>query len=214
MPEGTKKLPRRRGRPRQFDAGAVLERATGVFWSRGLSTTTLDELCTATGLVRPSIANAFGDKQNLYRLALARFSEQVRGQVAEVLASSDDLATALRRFYSSALDVYCAQSPALGCFVMCTAPVEAVAHPEVREQLSSLIADLDEVLRDRFAKARRDGQLAASADAAALARLAQSVLHSLAIRARSGASKPSLRRLAGDAVKLLTRTKGESEAPN
>jgi len=208
MLSSIKKSPRPRGRPRQFDAGAVLERATGVFWSRGLSTTTLDELSAATGLVRPSIANAFGDKHDLYRLALARFSEQVRGRVAEVLTSSDDLATALARFYSSALDVYCAQDPALGCFVMCTAPVEAVTHPEVRELLSSLIADLDEVLRERFAAARRDGQLAASADAAALARLAQSVLHSLAIRARSGASKPSLHRIARDAVKLLTRRKG------
>jgi TetR/AcrR family transcriptional regulator, copper-responsive repressor len=203
-----KKSPRPRGRPRQFDAAAVLERATGVFWSHGLSTTTLADLCAATGLVRPSIANAFGDKQDLYRLALSRFSEQVRGQVADVLASSDDLATALTRFYSAALDVYCAQSPALGCFVMCTAPVEAVAHPEVREQLSNLIADLDEVLKARFAKARRNRQLGASADAAVLGRLAQSVLHSLAIRARSGASKESLRRVARDAVNLLTRTKG------
>ena len=196
---------RSRGRPRQFDADAALASATGVFWARGFAATSLDDLGSAMRMGRPSIANAFGDKEALYRQACARFSGQLQRQVGRRLSEEPDLGKALTAFYYAALDVYFASEPALGCFVMCTAPVEAVAHPRVREDLARLIAEIDDILADRFAQARKDGQFPASGDPKAAAQLTQAVLHSLAIRARSGASKASLRKLARQAVEALTR---------
>jgi len=152
---------------------------------------------------RPSIANAFGDKEALYGQALARFTSMLTTEVGGLLFGEPDLRKALTAFFYTALDVYFTSDPAPGCFVMCTAPAEAVEHPRVREHLSGIIGELDDILTERFVRAQEDGDFAADGDAEATAQLAQATLHSLAIRARSGASKASLRRLTRYAVEAL-----------
>ncbi|MBM4335328.1 MAG: TetR/AcrR family transcriptional regulator [Deltaproteobacteria bacterium] len=191
----TKAKARPPGRPRLFDEDAALERALELFWERGLAATSLDDLAAAMGMRRPSLANAFGDKQALYRLALARFAERARAGAAAAFAEPE-LAAALERFYLAALDLYCAREPAAGCMVVCTAPAAALVHPEVRADLLAVVRDLDAALARRFAQAE-------DAEPAISAKLAQAVLHTLAIRARAGESKASLRRLARAAANRL-----------
>jgi TetR/AcrR family transcriptional repressor of nem operon len=43
-----------------------------VLWSKGYDATSLDDLCDATGLSRPSLDAAFGDKRNLLPQSLSR----------------------------------------------------------------------------------------------------------------------------------------------
>src|ERR1700719_3035785 len=54
-----------RGRPRSFDAEAAVERAMGVFWSRGYYATALPDLLRATKLSRGSLYAAFGDTHSI-----------------------------------------------------------------------------------------------------------------------------------------------------
>lgn len=192
-----------RGRPRQFEHGAVLLRALEVFWRQGYAATTIDNLATAMGLNKPSLYNAYGDKQTIYRQAFAAFMAQVEQEVAAALASSPDIRAALTRFFEGALAVYCAESPALGCFAVCTATAEAVAHTDIQQDLAAVIAGLDAMLAARFAEALAAHQLGPNPSPADRARLAQAVLHSLAVRSRAGESRASLSRLAEQAVTLL-----------
>ena len=105
MQDGTNNTPRGRGRPRAYDADAVALRIVDTFWTHGYSATSLDRLASATGLNRPSLYAAFGDKKAMYRHALDAFAGQVRGEIERALAAPD-LATALRQFYRSAIAVY------------------------------------------------------------------------------------------------------------
>ncbi|MEQ8234577.1 MAG: TetR/AcrR family transcriptional regulator [Gammaproteobacteria bacterium] len=192
-----------RGRPRQFDADTVLEQAVGVFSARGFSATSLDDLAHATGLNRPSLYNAFGDKEALYLQALGHFVARLRRTLEEAVMAEPDLATALGNLYRGALDAYFAVDPAPGCFVFCTAPVEALAHPAVRELTLALVNELDRLLGERFASAKEAGQLPPGLDPVQTAKLAQAALHTLAIRARAGESRASLQRFATHTVALL-----------
>lgn len=192
-----------RGRPRQFEHGAVLLRALEVFWRQGYAATTIDNLATAMGLNKPSLYNAYGDKQAIYRQAFAAFMAQVESEVKAALASSPDIRKALQRFFEGAIAVYCAQTPALGCFAICTATTEAVAHADIQQDLQATIAGLDALLTARFTQAKDAGQIASQHQAADLARLTQAVLHSLAVRSRAGESRAALTRLAKQAVVLL-----------
>ncbi len=194
---------RSRGRPRKFDPDTVLDHATTLFWARGFAATSLDELAAAMGMNRPSIANAFGDKEAVYRETLARFATAVKTAAMASLAAESDLSASLTSFYYAALDVYFTSDPAPGCFVMCTAPVEAVEHPRIRQSLQRLIAEVDDVLAARFARAKEDGQYPAEGDPKEAARMAQAILHSLAIRARSGTPKAVLRKIARSAAQVL-----------
>ena len=60
----TERPPKRRGRPRAYDPQVALARAAAVFWKAGYAGTSLDDLVAATGMNRPSLYAAFGDKRD------------------------------------------------------------------------------------------------------------------------------------------------------
>lgn len=177
-----------------------------VFLRRGLAATSLDELSAAMGINRPSLYNAFGDKEAVYRQAFARFSAQMRAQLQQVFGAEPELPRALANFYAAGLDVYFNKRPATGCFVFCTAPVETMTHAEIRRDVRKILREVDALLAARFELAQTAGTLSLAIAPAELARNAQAVLHSLALRARAGESRAALDRMAAAAVILLCRS--------
>src|SRR5262249_43459024 len=95
---------RRPGRPREYDPDRALAGAAAVFWKSGYAATPLDELAAATGMNRPSLYAAFGDKRNLYLKTLERYRDQSRSMVMEILSDNTTLRVFLTRFYRTALD--------------------------------------------------------------------------------------------------------------
>ena len=67
---------RPRGRPRGFDTADVLKAASERFRTHGFAGTSLDDLVDATGLARPSLYAAFGDKRAIYLAVLKRTYER------------------------------------------------------------------------------------------------------------------------------------------
>jgi AcrR family transcriptional regulator len=196
-------MARQRGRPKLDDANAALAAAGAVFCSKGLSATSLDALSAAMSMNRPSIYRAFGDKESIYRQALAQFSDLMDEGFKRTLLHEPDIRIGLREFYREALEVYTSGDNALGCMVMCTAPAAAASHPEVQTDLLKVIQHIDTKLLQRVEKAMEDGEIAKAQDPQLLAKLVQAVLHSLAIRARAGEPKRSLRKFADSAITTL-----------
>jgi len=141
---------------------------------------------------RPSMYNAFGDKQTIYRMALARFVSQLDVAVEATLLSEPNLKLGLINFYEGALRIYCSTDPAPGCMMMCTAPAETFAHPQIRADLKALIERIDHALERRIEQAQRDGDYPADEDCHLAAKMLQATLHSFALRARAGESFKSL----------------------
>lgn len=199
---------RPRGRPRAYDPATALAQARDAFWQAGFSATSLDALGAATGMNRPSLYAAFGDKRALYLAALDRYWAEGRAALHRILGCDTPLPTALAELYAGAIALYLGGETPRGCFAINTAAVEAVADAEIRARLAALLAELDAGFTARFAAARECGELSPGADPAALGALAAATLHSLAIRARAGAPQPALEALAEAAVALLCRDLG------
>jgi AcrR family transcriptional regulator len=204
MRDSTKSEKRARGRPRAYDADDALGNATDAFWLSGYSGTSLDTLSDATGMNRPSLYAAFGDKHALYLSTLDRYVEA--GVHGMQLALRDDipLAQALQRVYDAALALYLPTGDApRGCFLIGTAVVESKVDEDVRTRLAQGLKAFDREFEKRIRRAQTDGELAADADAAVLARVASAIMHSLALRSRSGDSRASLRATAAQGVALI-----------
>ena len=195
---------RRLGRPRQYDPKTALQRATDAFWDAGFSGTSVDDLSARTEMNRPSLYAAFGDKEALYLKTVENYLEERRQGIGAALSSDRPLAEALRDMYEFMIDRFLAGGHgARGCYLVGTAVTEAVQYPKVRELLGRSLTDLDEAFRAAFAKAQARGELGKQADPRALATIASAVVHTLAMRARSGQSRPVLRTVADSAVKVL-----------
>jgi TetR/AcrR family transcriptional regulator, copper-responsive repressor len=195
---------RRRGRPRQYDADQALADAAKVFWKHGYAATSLDDLVAATGMNRPSLYAAFGDKADLYLKTLERYQRKSRAKSVELLADNPPLRVFLTRFYDGALDIYRAGGDdARGCYSISTAPAQATTDPAVRAFLNESIRGTDAFLAELIGKARDRGEIAANADPSALAQVATATLHTIAVRSRVGASRKQLKALAAAAIDLI-----------
>ena len=62
------------GRPREFDPDEALESALQVFWEKGYEGASLTELTGAMGITKPSMYAAFGNKEQLFRRAVERYT--------------------------------------------------------------------------------------------------------------------------------------------
>ena len=194
----------RRGRPRQNDPDRALAQAAAAFWKGGYAGTSLDDLAAATGMNRPSLYAAFGDKRDLYLKTLDRYQRKSRAKTLELLADNPPLRVFLTRFYDGALEIYRAGGDdARGCYSISTAPAQATVDTAVREFLQGSIRGTDSFLADLIGKARDRGEVAAAADPAALAQIATATLHTIAVRSRVGASRKELKALAAVAIDLI-----------
>lgn len=195
---------RPRGRPRQYDPRQALQRAQRAFWRVGYSGTSLDQLTDATSMNRPSLYAAFGDKRSLYLRTLDEYVEQARAAIGAALDRKLPLREGLQRFYDAALAAYLPPDDrARGCYLIGTALTEAPGDEEIRTKLSRSLHAFDRALQERLQHARQEGELPASADPKTLAVMASAVLHTLAVRARAGESRPVLQTIVKMALDLI-----------
>jgi TetR/AcrR family transcriptional regulator, copper-responsive repressor len=195
---------RPRGRPRAFEPQTVLRQAMDLFWKAGYAGTSLDDIAAATGVNRPSLKAAFGDKHAIYLQALADYWERKFETMREALAGDDALDQALMRVYDAALSLYFSGGGrARGCFVVGTAVTEAVDDTEIRGNIAEGFRKLDGHFEARLRQAHEAGKLKKELDPETLALLATATMHTIAIRARAGASRSDLRKLALKAVDVI-----------
>ena len=197
-----------RGRPRSFDTDEVLDRVRDTFWRYGYAGTSMDQLSAATGLHKPSLYGAFGDKKKLYLAALDNYLADVRAEFAEAFAIPD-LFESLAAMTEWSIDKFMGKDEAgAGCFMMHTAMPEAAEDPEISRAVRESMDSLDRALVRRFEKAIEAGQIPAEADPRALAMVMVANHYEISGRARAGYSRVELRALADRALALVRAMTG------
>lgn len=196
--------PKRRGRPRAYEPEVALGKALDLFRTQGFAATSLDDLSTATGMNRPSLYGAFGDKRELYIKSYRRYRDEARAAMADIFRRELPLRQRLERIFAAALDIYLSgESGPRGCFTVVTAASEAVGDPEIRAMVLEGLSELDKAFASCFRRAREKGELPASADPAVLAQLASATVHSIAIRSRARVPRKELEAIVKGAIDVM-----------
>jgi TetR/AcrR family transcriptional repressor of nem operon len=122
-----------RGRPREFDTDAVLAEASKVFWRQGFHATSIDDLCTATGVLRGSLYGVFGDKHGIMMAALDHYAERAVSGLVERLNANLPPDVALR---NALLHHTRVASSLAGCFITNSTlelqPEDEALHAKIR----------------------------------------------------------------------------------
>ena len=197
MVQKTDEPPRRRGRPRGFEPNDVLKAASERFRTHGFAGTSLDDLVDATGLQRPSLYAAFGDKRAIYLATLDRTLARSATGFDNLIAAGLPLRESLDQMFRIIIDGYMTgESAPSGCIMVSTSSTSAVDDLAVRERLAAFLKLEDDKIAELLA-ARGD------ASAKAHARVIAAVIHSLSVRARAGASRDELDALAADCIAMV-----------
>jgi TetR/AcrR family transcriptional regulator, copper-responsive repressor len=197
--------PRRRGRPRAYQADVALGKALDLFRKGGFAATSLDDLSAATGMNRPSLYGAFGDKRELYIKSYQRYRDDARAAMIEIFRDDTPIRKRLARIYGMALDIYLGGESPRGCFTVMTAASEAVADPEIRAMVLDGFAELDKAFATCFRHAKERGELSISADPIVLSQLASATIHTIAIRARAGVPRKDLEAIVGGTIDVIVK---------
>jgi len=198
--------PKRRGRPRAYEPEIALGKALDLFRKQGFAATSLDDLSEATGMNRPSLYGAFGDKRELYIKSYQRYREEARAAMVEIFRQEMPVRQRLERIFASALNIYLSgEAGPRGCFTVVTAASEAVGDPEIRAMVLDGLNELDKAFASCFRKAKEKGELPESADPAVLAQVASATVHTIAIRSRARVPRKDLEAIVKGAIDVMVR---------
>lgn len=173
------------GRPREFDYDKALDKAMHVFWKKGYEGTSMPDLTEAMGINRPSIYAAFGNKEELFKKALERYSQQALDVLREKL-SKPKLREALEAMLCGAASSFCCDETPKGCMQVTSALVGSEDAENACTATSAYREGIIKILQERFEKGIADGELTPGTDTKALARFISIVLHGMSVQSAGG----------------------------
>jgi AcrR family transcriptional regulator len=183
------------GRPRTFDADKALDEAMEVFWRHGYDGATIAQLTKAMGINPPSLYAAFGSKEQLLKAALDRYSAKRAEFMCDVLSAPTAREVAGRMLFQIADSQTDPANPP-GCLLVQGGLACGTGAENVPFELAARRAQTEDQLRERFIRAKAEGDLGADADPAALARYLSVVTAGMGVLASSGAERDALRQVA------------------
>jgi AcrR family transcriptional regulator len=190
----------RLGRPRSFDREQALDAAMRVFWQQGYEGASLTALTDAMDINRPSLYAAFGDKAGLFREAVARYGTGPGRYVRRALGQPKARQVAemlLRGAVAVATDD---ANP--GCLWVQGALVASTEGEPIRQEMIAIRDGGTAQVRERFERARREGDLPTGTDVPALTLFLVSVMNGIAVQAGSGRSREALNSVVDLALKV------------
>jgi AcrR family transcriptional regulator len=188
------------GRPRAFDREAALEAAMVVFWRKGFSAASMNDLCDAMGIRSPSLYAAFGGKEALYLEAVDHYVKTIGPPVWNKLVEGGTARAGVENLLLAGAESFpeTGSAPA-GCMALLggvgdewPAPIANVVRAVRREMLSHLRVRLDAAVAG--------GELPPSTDIERLGRFYLGVFQGMAIQAQDGATVADLKGVAKAAL--------------
>jgi AcrR family transcriptional regulator len=188
-------------RPRSFDPDEALDLARDVFWRKGFQGTSLDDITAATGLAKPSLYAAFGDKNALFLKVLDRYHESIVANAERGLNEGPSAREAIERWLTGFVP-YCSGTKGIrGCLSVNTAADGVSDQKEVRNSVERFNRTLEQLLGRRLRADRAQFSEAFDPDAAAHAIMA--IYLGLMVMAKDAPTAARVRATLKQALKLL-----------
>jgi AcrR family transcriptional regulator len=165
-----------------------------VIWRRGYAGASLSELTAAMGITRPSLYAAFGNKEELFNKALDIYLGGPANGSSEALKETTARAVLehlLNRLVALLSDPH---HPA-GCLLVKGGLSSAKADDSIRNEMIKRRLAGEHALRERFERAKAEGDLPANSDPAGIAFYVTTITQGMTVQAVNGTDENELRRL-------------------
>jgi AcrR family transcriptional regulator len=201
------------GRPREFDTEVALAAALKVFWRKGFDGASMSDLTEAMGITKPSLYCAFGNKEQLFKKALDLY-EREKLQFIDLALAAPTAYSVAERLLTGCCDCYVdPETP--GCMgVNSVLANGGMASDAVRDEILRRKFGTETKLRERFERAKAEGDLSVDCDPEALTLFVLTLANGIAVQASTGASRTALNQVVKAALAgWPCRDHGVAEAP-
>jgi len=162
-----------------------------VFWQKGYEGASLSDLTQAMDINPPSLYAAFGNKEGLFRAVLERYDARRKDLMDSVIAAPDAKKAAqlfLEGVAEFSADTNGRNPP--GCLLVQSGL--SCSDQDIPDVLAQHRAEKEKMLRERFERDRKDGNLPKSANPAVLASYLVAMANGMCVQASAGASTKDL----------------------
>jgi AcrR family transcriptional regulator len=170
-----------------------------AFWRNGFDNTSVDQLAEAMGIGRPSMYNAFGDKDAIFLRCLAHYDASVVAPLLRAVQNAPTAAEGIASYLTMVATGTTTDPQHRGCFLVST----VVDDPKVQEFLAQRLDEATRVIAERLTAGVTAGELPADFPVAARARRAVNAMLAIAARAKRGAPSEELLADARDGAAMV-----------
>jgi TetR/AcrR family transcriptional repressor of nem operon len=188
-------------RPRSFDTDQALDLARDVFWRKGFQSTTLDDITAATGLAKPSLYAAFGDKNAMFLKVLERYHASIVADAERILNEGASAREAIERWLTGFVPFCSGVKGIRGCLSVNTAADGASDQKEVRNRVERFNRKLEQLLSKRLRADR--AQFSDTFDPDVSAHTIMAIYLGLMVLAKDAPDAARVRATLNQALKLL-----------
>jgi AcrR family transcriptional regulator len=196
------------GRPREFDIDQAIAIALKIFIAKGYEGASTSELSVAMGINPPSFYAAFGNKEGLFRKAVALHATAADAVMAQALIEPTSRAV-VARFMRGNAEILTDPAKPPGCLFVQGALSCSDAARSIREELTHMRLSPEPILRRRFEQALTEHDLPPRSDPGKLARYVLSLTQGMAVQAASGASREALSEIIDVALEAWPKPRRE-----
>jgi len=179
-------------RTRAFNEIEVLDKAVELFWQKGYTATSANDLVKGLGLSRSSIYATFGDKRTLYLRALEQYKKRYGGAMIQMVKQSNDLLKTIEQLFQMVVEQDIKSETPKGCFLVNTS-IELGPHDP---QIAKIVCDQEAVIETAFEmailKGQEKGQISKKHSAKSLARFLYNNISGLRVALKSKVGKAAL----------------------
>jgi len=190
-------------RNREFETDEVLDKAIDLFWNKGYNGVSTQEMIDEFGISKSSMYGAFGDKMELFILALERYRGRLYNEANEELENGRDVKAQIGLTLKNIVKKALADSRHKGCFVV-NSCIELAPH---NEQIAKIVTEHQQNMEELFTKAIqrgiKTGDIPAGKNAKALSRTICNTISGIEVDARYIRSKQHFADIIDNVMALL-----------
>jgi TetR/AcrR family transcriptional regulator, transcriptional repressor for nem operon len=150
------------GRKLEFNYERAIERATGVFWAKGYSASSMRDLLKAMGIGEGSFYHLFGSKNRLYLECLRRYNATVTRRRLALLEAEPSIRKGLRDFFRGLVDDLDNPKRPHVCLMARSLSSDVLDEADLASYVKSGMTMFEASLSGRLEKAKKAGELPAN----------------------------------------------------
>jgi TetR/AcrR family transcriptional repressor of nem operon len=191
-------------RSKEFDPQAALHHAMLVFWEKGYTETSYDDLVQATGVNRYGLYSAFGDKYEFFLKAMDYYANAnitfMLGPMEQPGASLSEI----RRYFSMLLSSLGTPQEHFGCLIGNSSVEIAAPEEALSMRINNHFARMRSAFTNAIQHAQECGEISSSLDVDAYADYLVGVAMGYIVYVRSGMQAEHVKRFIEAALTRLT----------
>jgi AcrR family transcriptional regulator len=194
---------RQRGRPREFDMQAALDKALIAFTERGYHATSISDLTEAMGLTAGSVYKAFKDKRGIFLAAFDRYRLLGRARLQLQIAKAETGRDKVGQMLMYYVDLSYGPAGRTGCLVVSGANDLALLDEDAAARVSAAFQSDQALIAELIRLGQSDGSISAAIDPFATAVTLLCLTKGVRIIGKTGRKREEMMAVAETAMTLL-----------